>query len=140
MAANRRRDTVPELQLRSSLHRRGLRFRVDLPVQVPGRRPIRPDVTFTRVRLAIFLDGCFWHGCPEHGSTPETNAAYWLPKLERNRERDRQADRLLTDAGWAVVRIWEHEPHQEAVRRVIEALAARERALLAGSLARVKSP
>lgn len=125
MAANRRRDTAPELQLRSSLHERGLRFRVDLPIAVPGRRPIRPDVVFTRARVAVFLDGCFWHGCPEHGSAPKTNRAYWQPKIARNRERDDQADRLLTESGWVVVRIWEHESLEQATSLVIKALADR---------------
>jgi DNA mismatch endonuclease, patch repair protein len=125
MAANRRRDTGPELRLRSSLHQRGLRFRVDLPIPVPGRRPIRPDVVFTRARVAVFLDGCFWHGCPEHGSAPKRNAAYWLPKIARNRERDDQADRLLEEAGWAVVRIWEHESVEQATSLVINVLADR---------------
>ncbi|MBI5309500.1 MAG: very short patch repair endonuclease [Actinobacteria bacterium] len=126
MSANRRRDTGPELRLRSSLHRSGLRFRVDLPIPVPGRRPIRPDVVFTRPRVAIFLDGCFWHGCPEHGSIPKTNAAYWLSKIARNRERDHQTDRLLGEAGWVVVRIWEHESMEQATSRVFEALVARQ--------------
>lgn len=131
MAANRRRDTAPELRLRSALHRRGLRFRVDLPITVLGRRPIRPDIAFTRLRVAVFLDGCFWHGCPEHGSAPKANASYWLPKIARNRERDRQADRLLRDAGWTVVRIWEHEPVGDAAKRVIHALAGRGSAVAA---------
>jgi DNA mismatch endonuclease, patch repair protein len=121
MAANRRRDTGPELRLRSALHRIGLRFRVDMPIAVEGRRPIRPDIAFTRARLAVFLDGCFWHGCPVHGSSPVTNSAYWNPKLARTRERDAQADQLLREAGWAVVRIWEHEPTEEAQQRVVAA-------------------
>jgi DNA mismatch endonuclease (patch repair protein) len=122
MAANRRRDTGPELRLRSSLHRDGLRFRVDYPIPVHGRRPIRPDVVFTRTQVAVFLDGCFWHGCPEHGSAPAANASYWAPKIARTRERDREADRLLSEAGWTVVRVWEHVPLGEATRLVHEAL------------------
>ena len=123
MAANRRRDTSPELRLRSALHARGLRFRVDYPIRVPGRRPIRPDVVFTRARVAVFVDGCFWHGCPDHGTLPKSNAEYWVPKLARNRERDEQADRLLADAGWHVVRIWEHEKIQDATARVLAMLS-----------------
>lgn len=122
MAANRHRDTSPELALRSALHARGLRFRVDYPIRVPGRRPIRPDVVFTRARTAVFVDGCFWHSCPQHGTLPKSNEDYWLPKLARNRERDEQADRMLADAGWHVVRIWEHESVGDAIERVLEAL------------------
>jgi DNA mismatch endonuclease (patch repair protein) len=94
-----------------------------MPIAVPGRRPIRPDVVFTRARVAVFLDGCFWHGCPEHGSAPGSNASYWAPKLARTRQRDQQADRLLRDAGWLVVRIWEHEPLEDAEARVLDTLA-----------------
>jgi DNA mismatch endonuclease, patch repair protein len=123
MAANRRRDTSPELLLRSALHRSGLRFRVDFPIPVPSRRPIRPDVVFTRCRLAVFLDGCFWHGCPVHGAPPRSNLSYWLPKIAATRARDARADQLLQEAGWTVVRIWEHDPVGAAVERVGEALA-----------------
>jgi len=125
MAANRRRDSAPELRLRSALHRHGLRFRVDFPIAVPSRRPIRPDIAFTRARVAVFLDGCFWHGCPEHGSVPKANTSYWLPKIARNRDRDREADRLLAAAGWLVVRIWEHESLEDAITLVMEGLAER---------------
>jgi DNA mismatch endonuclease (patch repair protein) len=124
MAANQRRDTNPELRLRSRLHGLGYRFRVDFPIPVPGRRPVRPDIAFTRMRVAIFLDGCFWHGCPEHWSAPKSNVEYWIAKIERNRERDRQADFLLVEAGWLVVRIWEHEPLRTAAQRVIQAVEA----------------
>src|SRR5436305_15111497 len=88
MTANRRRDTGPELAVRSALHARGLRFRVDLPVRPASGRPIRPDVVFTRQRLALFIDGCWWHGCPEHGTRAVTNADYWGPKIDANRERE----------------------------------------------------
>jgi DNA mismatch endonuclease (patch repair protein) len=108
MRANRRRDTLPERALRSLLHRRGLRFRVDLPVAVDGRSP-RPDIVFTRQRLAIFVDGCFWHGCPEHARRPKANATYWGPKIARNIERDSEQAQRLQAAGWTVLRVWEHE-------------------------------
>src|SRR5579875_1053580 len=81
MRRNRRRDTRAELSLRGELHRRGMRFRVDLPLRLPGR-VVRPDVVFTRARLAVFVDGCFWHCCAEHGNTPKMNTDYWRPKLE----------------------------------------------------------
>jgi DNA mismatch endonuclease (patch repair protein) len=88
MRANRRRDTTPELALRSALHRTGARYRVDYPVRLPNSRPIRPDIVFTARRVAVFVDGCFWHGCPIHGTTPATNRDYWQSKLTTNRERD----------------------------------------------------
>lgn len=122
MAANRRRDTNPELELRSALHRQGLRFRVDVPIPVPGRRPIRPDIAFTRARLAVFLDGCFWHGCPTHGSAPSANASYWCAKFARTKSRDEETNGLLRDAGWGVLRIWEHEPVESATKMVLATL------------------
>jgi DNA mismatch endonuclease (patch repair protein) len=114
MRANRRRDTAPERRIRSLLHRRGLRFRVDYRVG-QERGSARPDIAFTRLKLAVFIDGCFWHGCPEHGRVPATNSAYWAPKLARNAERDRENDDLLRASGWRVLRLWEHtEPHAAA--------------------------
>jgi DNA mismatch endonuclease (patch repair protein) len=124
MAANRRRDTGPELRLRSALHRMGLRFRVDMPIVVPGRRPIRPDIAFTRARVAVFIDGCFWHGCPEHGSAPKANASYWRAKIAQTQMRDHDADRLLGSVEWSVVRVWEHTALEDARRRILVALAA----------------
>lgn len=121
MRAIRRRDTSPEVALRSELHRRGHRFRVDYAVPVEGRSP-RPDIVFTRQRLAVFVDGCFWHGCPEHGRKPRKNGHYWGPKITRNIERDQEQNERLRDADWTVIRIWEHEPLAVAVRRVEEAL------------------
>lgn len=119
MAANRRRDTGVELAVRSALHRRGLRFRVDYPIPVPERRrAIRPDVVFTKRRLAVFVDGCFWHRCPDHFSLPASNREYWLPKLDANVRRDREADAALSAQGWSVVRIWEHEPIEDAADHI----------------------
>jgi DNA mismatch endonuclease (patch repair protein) len=110
MRANRRRDTEPERRVRRRLHAGGLRFRVDLPIPVGDGRPVRPDIVFTRARLAVFVDGCFWHGCPEHGRRPEVkNRHYWGPKIARNVERDHEHKRALADAGWTVLRFWEHE-------------------------------
>ena len=107
MRANRRRDTGPELAVRRLLHARGLRYRVDHPLPFDRRR--RADVLFPRVRVAVFIDGCFWHGCPKHGTSPRANAEFWRAKIERNRERDADTDRRLREAGWAVLRFWEHE-------------------------------
>jgi len=119
MRAVRRRDTKPERELRSALHRRGLRFRVDYAISVDGRSP-RPDIAFTRDRIAIFVDGCFWHGCPEHAQRPKSNTAYWGPKLARNVERDAEQTAKLEGAGWTVLRVWEHEPLDAVVDRVVE--------------------
>jgi len=124
MRANPRCDTKPETALRSALHRLGLRFRKDLPLRLADRI-VRPDVVFTRARLAVFVDGCFWHRCPEHGNVPRANGAYWGPKLERNVARDRAVDDALAAAGWRVVRAWEHED----VADVAAAVAARLRLL-----------
>lgn len=115
---NRRSGTRPEVALRSSLHRRGLRFRKDFPVRVGPRRPVRPDIVFTRARVAVFVDGCFWHGCPEHQVIPRSNRDYWVPKLRRNIDRDREVDEAFTGAGWQVVRVWEHEETDTAAGRI----------------------
>jgi len=96
---------------------------VNYAIIVSGRR-LRPDVVFTRWKVAVFLDGCFWHGCPGHGSTPKTRVDYWLPKLAANKARDAEANQLLTQAGWRVVRVWEHEDPDVAVIRVQRALMA----------------
>lgn len=113
MRANRRSGTRPEVAVRSALHRAGLRFRKDLPVPVQGGR-VRPDVVFTRARLAVFIDGCFWHSCPVHGTRPRANADFWAAKLKRNNERDRRDTGRLEEAGWTVLRVWEHEAHDSA--------------------------
>lgn len=98
-----RASTGPEVELRRALHRLGLRFR--LGVRLPGR----PDVVFPRARIAIFVDGCFWHRCAEHGTLPKNNGDWWLAKLNRNVERDREKDAALAELGWVVVHVWEHE-------------------------------
>jgi DNA mismatch endonuclease (patch repair protein) len=124
MSVARRRDTKPELQLRRELHRRGRRFRVVLRVPGNNRRTI--DIAFTRVKLAVFVDGCFWHGCPEHGSSPAANKEWWAKKLKTNQDRDADTNRILGDAGWTVLRIWEHMPSVLAADRVDDALARLE--------------
>ncbi|MDE9364523.1 very short patch repair endonuclease [Luteipulveratus sp. YIM 133132] len=124
MLGNRRSGTKPEAALRSALHRAGLRFRKDYRLAL-GALKVRPDVVFTRTKVAVFVDGCFWHSCPVHGTKPIRNADYWIPKLSRNVERDREHDAALVDHGWRVIHIWEHEPLEVAVRRVIDAVSAR---------------
>jgi len=121
MKQQRRRDTRPELAIRSALHRARLRFRVDYPL--PGLRR-RGDIVFPRKRLVVFIDGCFWHGCPEHGTWPRENAAWWRTKLEANMARDRDTDARLAKTGWVVVRVWEHEEPHRAASRIASAVAA----------------
>lgn len=122
MLSNRGRDTAPERALRSALHSQGWRFRVNFRPEPSLRRTA--DIVFTRQHVAVFVDGCFWHGCPIHGSTPTRNSGYWTPKLRRNIERDRDTDARLAQAGWKVVRVWEHEELAGAVTKVVEALQA----------------
>lgn len=121
MQGNRKRDTRPELALRSELHRRGLRYRIDTK-PVKGLR-CRADIVFRRQKVAVFVDGCFWHGCPEHGTSPKTNASYWSAKIARNMERDRLNEAKLSEAGWIVIRVWEHELPTDAASRIARVLA-----------------
>jgi len=121
MRSNRRSDTKPELALRSALHGMGYRYRKDFRLDLPLRR-VRPDIAFTARKVAVFVDGCFWHACPEHGSKPKSNEWYWSPKLLKNVERDRAADAALEQAGWTVVRLWEHVPVADAVAQVVAAV------------------
>lgn len=123
MRGNARRDTRPEIAVRSELHRRGLRFRADLPLRLPTR-VVRPDVVFTRARVVLFVDGCFWHCCPIHGNQPRANSDYWSPKLARNVARDRAVDTALGAAGWTVVRAWEHDRPGDVADRVQTTLGA----------------
>lgn len=122
MRANRRSDTKPELALRKALHALGYRYRKDLRLDLPDGVRVRPDIVFTARRVAVFVDGCFWHVCPEHGREPTTNEWYWTPKLRRNMERDQAANTALEAAGWHVVRLWEHEPLPAAVQAVVRAV------------------
>ena len=127
LKAIKRRDTKPEKRVRSALHRDGLRFRVDYPLRVAGYdRLIRPDIVFSRARLAVFIDGCWWHGCPEHG-VRETlrNEHYWRPKIELNQARDFRQTMALKAAGWYVVRFWEHEDTAAVVSAVKSLLGLR---------------
>ena len=122
MSRQARRDTKPELELRRRLHRQGYRYRVNHPL--PGLPRRRGDLTFTANRVVVFVDGCFWHGCPEHGTSPRNNREWWAEKLARNIARDHETDMILDAAGWTVVRIWEHEQPDEAVQRVVEVLTS----------------
>lgn len=125
MQNTRRRDTPAELAIRAELHRRGLRYRVDIAPLHGLRR--RADVVFTRPKVAVFCDGCYWHGCPEHGSWPRANAAWWRTKIEATRRRDRDTDAQLVGNGWLVVRVWEHELPEAAADRIEELVRARLR-------------
>ncbi|BAH52327.1 very short patch repair endonuclease [Rhodococcus opacus] len=120
MRAQRRRDTAPELALRRELHRRGVRYFVDRAPMKGVRR--RADLVFPRRKVAVYVDGCFWHSCPQHATFPKNNAQWWAEKLAGNVTRDRNTDSTLTDAGWTVVRIWEHENPVVAADRVQAAL------------------
>ncbi|MEU4066571.1 very short patch repair endonuclease [Streptomyces wedmorensis] len=124
MSANKGRDTKPERALRSALHRQGLRYRV-------GVRPIpslrrTADVVFSRARVAVFMDGCYWHGCPEHHRPAKKGAEFWQDKIEGNRKRDAETNQALSEAGWLVIRVWEHEDPEQASHRVIEAVRQRQ--------------
>lgn len=117
MRANRRRDTKPELAVRRLVHAMGLRYRVDFPPLATNRR-LRADLVFTRARIAVFVDGCFWHGCPRHHTVAKRNADFWAAKVAGNRARDERVNAKLGEAGWAVLRFWEHEK-PEVVAQVI---------------------
>lgn len=122
MRSNKGRDTSPELALRKRVHRLGLRYRVNERPIASLRRTA--DLVFPRWKLVVFVDGCFWHSCPDHGSTPTARRDWWAAKLERTVERDRETNAALRDAGWTVLRIWEHEDADEAAHRVAAALEA----------------
>lgn len=118
MRGNTWRDTSPEVAVRSLLHRRGLRFRKRHTIRLAGRRWTQPDAVFLGPRVALFIDGCYWHRCPDHGTSPRANSKYWGPKLDRNVARDRDTDTQLAALGWIVVRAWEHEAPSDVAGRV----------------------
>ena len=123
MQSNRKWNTKPELRLRRALHRMGLRYRIHT---TPGQTSTCiADIVFPAERVVIFVDGCFWHGCTEHTKPPRTNAGYWVPKIERNRERDRTIDRRLTLAGWLSVRVWEHDDVASAAQTIAQLISKR---------------
>jgi len=123
METTKRRDTGPELQLRRLLHRAGLRYRVD-QIALAGMRS-RADVIFRSARVAVFVNGCFWHGCPRHATWPKANARWWKDKISANRARDLRVDQQLRAAGWAVVRVWEHDSPALCARRIISLIDKR---------------
>lgn len=125
MRANRSKGTKPEMMLRSAIHRRGLRYRVNTPPIATLRRTA--DIVFTRAKVAVFVDGCFWHGCEEHYSLSKTNTEFWQAKLVSNRRRDAEINATLVDAGWIVMRIWEHEDFDLAVREICSVVQNRRR-------------
>ncbi|WP_080733974.1 very short patch repair endonuclease, partial [Rhodococcoides fascians] len=117
LSKQRRRDTKPEVALRRELHRLGLRYFVDRAPLKGMRR--RADVVFPRRKVAVYVDGCFWHSCPVHATKPRNNAQWWADKLAANVARDRDTDARLEAEGWTVVRVWEHEPVTEAAALVL---------------------
>jgi len=120
MQGNRRRDTAPEVAVRRLVHASGLRYRVDARPLATAR--YTADMIFSRARIAVFIDGCWWHGCPQHYRPPSSNASYWAAKVARNQERDRLANETLVEAGWTVIRIWEHDAPDLAAHRVVHAV------------------
>ncbi|MEV7528411.1 very short patch repair endonuclease [Agrococcus sediminis] len=127
MRANVRRDTQPEIRVRRLLHAAGFRYRVDVaPLREDRRR--RADIVFTRVKVAVFIDGCFWHGCPDHFVPPQANSDYWAVKIARNQERDLETGERLTAGGWLALRFWEHEDPAAVAVAISEAVTRRRRA------------
>ncbi len=126
MRSNRRRDTKPELAVRRLVHATGLRYRVDYP-PLPAHRRMRADLVFTRAKIAVFIDGCFWHGCPLHHTVARTNAEFWRDKVDSNRERDERTNAALRAADWTVLRFWEHEPPQTVAEAIYNAVESARR-------------
>ncbi|MFC8361702.1 very short patch repair endonuclease [Streptomyces griseorubiginosus] len=127
MQAIRSRDTTPERLIRRLVHAQGLRYRV-------GARPLADlrrtaDMVFRPTKIAVFIDGCYWHGCPEHYVSPKTNPGYWSDKVARNMARDRDTDQRLTEAGWTVLRFWEHEPSEDCAARIAAEVEKRRTAI-----------
>lgn len=116
MQSTRQKNTAAEMSIRRAIHRMGLRYRIHIE-PVPGLHR-NADIVFSKQRVAVMIDGCFWHGCELHGSQPKTNAAFWSRKIEDNKRRDRDTDERLRADGWRVIRIWEHEDPQQAAERI----------------------
>ncbi|SFE52363.1 T/G mismatch-specific endonuclease [Blastococcus tunisiensis] len=130
MGRVKKRDNGPEMAVRRLLHIAGLRYRVAWPV--PGQRRRTIDIAFTRARLAVFVDGCFWHGCPVHATSPKANAAWWVEKISTNRARDADVTSQLEEMGWTVLRFWEHETPEGVVSTIVDRLAAPDGASRSG--------
>jgi DNA mismatch endonuclease (patch repair protein) len=123
MRAAKPRDTAPEKSLRVELHKRGLRYRIDVkPIKVLNRRA---DIVFRSKKIAVFVDGCFWHGCPIHGTKAKANAEFWRNKIRQNQARDAETNLLLKKAGWKVIRVWEHENPERASKKIHNAVLKR---------------
>jgi len=123
MSSIRGKDTKPEMRLRRAIHAKGLRYRVH--VKLPGK----PDIVFGPARLAVFVQGCWWHACPEHFRMPKSNVDFWRKKFDRNVERDRQVANKLRRMGWSVLHFWEHEINEDLDTVVGKILSARARRL-----------
>lgn len=121
MAKVRQTGTGAEIAVRRELFRKGLRYRVDYEVLKKPRRVA--DIVFLRQKIAVFVDGCFWHGCPEHASWPKQNAEFWRQKIETNRARDKDTNERLRSLGWVVLRFWEHESPSDAVETIAKTVA-----------------
>jgi DNA mismatch endonuclease, patch repair protein len=121
MANVRQTGTDPEVALRRELYRRGLRYRVNYEVMKKPRRVA--DVAFPWLKIAIFIDGCYWHGCPEHATWPKQNAEFWRQKIETNRLRDADTNSRLLDVGWTVLRFWEHQSPIECAETIAQKIA-----------------
>lgn len=124
MKAAKPRNTAPEKALRSALHRMGLRFRLyEKPVETLNRKA---DIVFRSAKVAIFVDGCFWHGCPIHGTQAKANAEFWAQKIKQNQERDLDTTSRLEAAGWIVIRVWEHEDPEEVSQKIYDIVVERK--------------
>ncbi|WP_091764197.1 very short patch repair endonuclease [Blastococcus aurantiacus] len=130
MGAVKKRDNGPEMAVRRLLHAAGLRYRVAWPVPSQRRRTI--DIAFTRARLAVFVDGCFWHGCPLHATSPKANAAWWVDKISTNQARDADVTAQLKNMGWTVLRFWEHEKPEDVVSVIVNRLTSSDSASRSG--------
>lgn len=126
MSRQRSKNTAPEVEVRRELHARGVRFRTDVKLEHDLRT--RADIAWRRLKLAVFIDGCFWHGCPDHATRPAANAEWWASKLDANIARDRRTDAILAERGWAVLRFWEHESPVDVAADIMGALTDLRRA------------
>ncbi|GAA1807320.1 very short patch repair endonuclease [Nocardioides hankookensis] len=123
MRSNRGRDTGPEMAVRRIIYAQGLRYRVDArPIAALNRRA---DLVFSRARVAVFIDGCFWHGCPDHHTIAKTNSSYWADKVENNRQRDLDTSERLREEGWLVLRFWEHQRAADVAEAIVSAVKER---------------
>lgn len=123
LAKVRQADTSAEMRLRRVLHARGLRYRVGVTLIRRPRRVV--DIVFRKRKVAVFVDGCFWHGCPEHSTSSKSNADFWRNKIETNKRRDADTDRRLEESGWTVIRVWEHEDPERAADQICKTLEAK---------------